>query len=184
MERSCADFDAGHREEALRIAVSLRVLFHDTKSSISLLTHLGIKDTVSVLSTFAPGYIEDKKTGMISASIPMWVSTITGDRVAPLDDTARRDFIPVKEWWTEVIMCMNSKMSRRDVVLAAANQDGGAHVDAAPAPKTRELVAGVGTVRTVANGTLSEQALDNHHFPLLRQIAHEVLSSPDLLKVC
>ncbi len=44
LERSCAAYDSGHQEEALRIAVSLRVLFHDTQhSSVSLLSHLGIK---------------------------------------------------------------------------------------------------------------------------------------------
>lgn len=179
LERSCAAFDTGHHEEALRIAVSLRVLFHDTKKSVSLLTHLGIKDRVSILSTFAPGYTENKESGMISVSMPVWVST-SGDRVAPLGDTDRSEFIAVKEWWTEVIMCMNSKMNRRDVALAAANQDGGAHVEASPDSKTNELVAGIGTFSCISKGMLSERILDNQHFPLLRQIAYEVLNSPDL----
>src|SRR6266545_3514326 len=37
LKRSCEDFDAGQHDEGLRIAVSLRVLFHDTSASTSLL---------------------------------------------------------------------------------------------------------------------------------------------------
>lgn len=43
LKRSCWLFDQGHEDEALRIATSLRVLFHDTDASTSLLTHLGMK---------------------------------------------------------------------------------------------------------------------------------------------
>ena len=40
LERSADAFDEGHREEALRIATALRVIFHNTPSSTSLLRHL------------------------------------------------------------------------------------------------------------------------------------------------
>jgi len=70
LKRSCEDFDAGQHDEGLRIAVSLRVLFHDTSASTSLLTHLGIRTTVKVLTTFEPGYTENKQTGVISVAVP------------------------------------------------------------------------------------------------------------------
>ena len=70
LERSCAAFEAGYTEEALRIAVTLRVLFHDTKSSTSLLTHLGLKSSASVLSTFEPGYKENKEDKTFTVTIP------------------------------------------------------------------------------------------------------------------
>jgi hypothetical protein len=38
--RSAADFDQGHREEAIRIATALRVIFHQTGRSTSLLQDL------------------------------------------------------------------------------------------------------------------------------------------------
>ena len=61
LKRSCLTYDSGHQEEALRIAVSLRVPFHDTKSSVSLLTHLGVKALARVLSTFEPGYTKIRR---------------------------------------------------------------------------------------------------------------------------
>ncbi len=47
LKKSAADFDAGDEDEALRMAVSLRVLFHETQGrrpSIPLLNHLDIWD--------------------------------------------------------------------------------------------------------------------------------------------
>src|SRR5262245_44528237 len=130
-------------DEGLRIAVSLRVLFHDTSASTSLLTHLGIRPTTKVLTTFDPGYTENKQSGLISIAVPFWVDS-SGARTPPLGDDGRHDFIPATEWWDEVVMATSHKFSRKDIILAAANQDGGAHVDARPSPKTRSLVQGVG----------------------------------------
>jgi len=181
LKRSCEDFDAGQHDEGLRIAVSLRVIFHDTPASTSLLTHLGIRATAKVLTTFEPGYTENKQTGVISVTVPFWVDS-TGARTPPLGDNERHDFILATEWWDEIVMATSHKFSRKDIVLAAANQDGGAHVDASPNPKTQSLVQGVGThTRIYPQGAVTRQ-LDNHHFYLLRQFAHEVLVSPDITK--
>ena len=79
-------------------------------------------------------------------------------------------------------MCIREKLTRKDIVLAAADQDGGAHVDAVPSRKAMELIEGVGTLTTISQGRVTRRLLDNHHFPLLRQFAHEVLSSPDINK--
>jgi hypothetical protein len=43
IERSAILFDEGRREEALRIATALRVIFHHTSHSTSLLRHLKAK---------------------------------------------------------------------------------------------------------------------------------------------
>jgi len=51
LEQSCARFDAGHEHEAKRIALSVRVLVHDTKWSTSLLALLGIKDEIEYVNT-------------------------------------------------------------------------------------------------------------------------------------
>jgi hypothetical protein len=45
IERSTRFFDEGHEEEALRLATTMRVLFHDTALSTSLLTHLSMRHT-------------------------------------------------------------------------------------------------------------------------------------------
>lgn len=182
LQRSCRDFDEGHSDEAVRIAVALRVLFHDTGKSRSLLTHLNIKNTATVLTTFEPGFSEDKKAGRVSIYIPMWVDQ-TGDRRPPLDSMGRHEFVSTMEWWEQVVMGSNQMPSRKAVVLSAANQDGGAHVDATPNEITQELRSGIGTFEIQKDGvTITKFDLVNHHFPLLRQFAYEVLNSPDIWK--
>ena len=179
LTRSCELYDSGHHEEAIRIAVTLRVLFHDTKSSTSLLTHLGIKDSVSVLSTFFVA--EEPPPGELLISIPMFV-TPEGVK-PPLEETERKDFIPVTQWWTEIIMRQDSNIARRDVILGAADQDGGAHVDANPSEKTLELIQGIGTFeQSIGGRVIRREVLDNHHFHLIRQFGYEVLNSPDIVQ--
>ena len=79
-----------------------------------------------------------------------------------------------------MISSWDIELTRKDIVLCAANQDGGAHVDATPDNKTKELVMGVGILRIVSNGNVTTHLLDNHHFPVLRQFAYEVLTSPGI----
>ena len=88
----------------------------------------GVLDSAKVLSTFEP----IKQTpGRLTASVPLWLSW-TGQREAPLGDSAWKEFIPVTQWWTQLVMTGKNDLSRKDIILAAANEDGGAHVDANP----------------------------------------------------
>src|SRR5438034_6791882 len=178
LKRSCRDFDTGHPGEGRRMAVSLRVLFHDTKRSTSLLTHLGIKGSVKLLSTFEIGHKRNDRPGVLPAFMPVWVES-TGNRNPPLGDSPRQDLIPVNDWWNEVIMNVNHTFSRKDVILSAANRDGGAHTIANPDRETQELIRGVGTVRILSGNEVRTIQLDNHHLYLIRQFSHEVLNSPD-----
>lgn len=179
LARSCASFDAGHTEEALRIAVTLRVLFHDTNNSTSLLTHLGLKSSALVLTTFVPGYRENKEDRTFSVSIPVFLNGL-GARSVPLGSARRHEFITASKWWDEIVAFTSDKVSRKDVVLAAANQDGGAHVDATPAKKTETMIRGFLTIKRLVEGKLIEQRINNDHFPLLQQFGYEVLNSPEL----
>ncbi len=43
LQNSCRLYDEGHFEEAIRLAVALRVMLHDTDKSTSLLNHLAAK---------------------------------------------------------------------------------------------------------------------------------------------
>jgi hypothetical protein len=50
LDRSARSFDDGHEDEALRLATTMRVLFHNTPLSTSLLKHLSMENT-TMLST-------------------------------------------------------------------------------------------------------------------------------------
>ncbi len=179
IERSCASYDVGHNAEALRIAVSLRVMFHDTNQSISLLKHLGVKDSVKLISTLSPEVHENQGTEQLLIHIPIM---LTSKGVSPpLGKLGNSRLLKVRDWWEEIIMLQKEAFSRRDIILSAANQDGGAHVDANPNKKTRELKQGVGIFSTSQEGVEKSIALTDHHLPLLRQIGYEVLSSEELV---
>jgi hypothetical protein len=71
--------------------------------------------------------------------------------------------------------------TRKDVVLSAANKDGGAHV-ANPDAKLKALQEGF-WIRTVthADGTTRTEPLADNHFRMLRRFAEELLTSKELL---
>lgn len=181
IKSSCKAYDAGEKIEALRIAVSLRVLFHDTKNSTSLLKHLGIKDTIQIYSTIGTGKNHEQLKGKRLISIPLMISPFGVS--APLGTPRKSTLCSSSDWWNEVVMVQDNQFSRKDIVLSAANQDGGAHVDSEPNEKTVELKAGIGTLTTFKTGSSVTEELTDHHFPLLRQFAHEILQSENLMAI-
>jgi hypothetical protein len=178
VRRSAEHYDEGVREEAIRIAVALRVLFHDTRASTSLLTHLGIKQSVKMLTIIPDAYVKIPGTNRVIARLTPAFSPETGF-ITSFEKLERNELVTVDAWWEQAVLCREDPLTRRDVVLSAANQDGGAHVDPNPSAKTQQLVAGVGSYQPA--GTTEEIPLDNVHFALLRQLAFEVLNSPGLI---
>lgn len=101
IENSSKLFDEGLEEEAQRIAVNIRILFHDTRKSESLLKQLLIKNDIFLLSS-ASQYV--------AANIVSYNGLIgmrsTGEYI-PLCNLA--DGIPNKwhffdDWWNELIV--------------------------------------------------------------------------------
>jgi hypothetical protein len=64
--------------------------------------------------------------------------------VPKLDSARTKNHVAVANWWRyETIYLMgNLKLNRRELVLAAVNKDGGAHVSHALDPKYEDLVNG------------------------------------------
>jgi hypothetical protein len=106
---------------------------------------------------------------------------ITSDGVKPPKNQWPAESILLSEqWWNERIWLEGEfALSRKDIVLSAANQDGGAHVDANPNANTRKIKIGP-SVTVKINGQPVENGFVNHHYPLVRQFAYEVLESKDL----
>ncbi|WP_267426300.1 hypothetical protein [Methylobacterium sp. GC_Met_2] len=160
LRRSCADFDKGESDEAIRISLAIRVLVHDTHQSTSLLKHLGIKDKLSyvdtgvyrdVLDPATQAWLDQEGKGAkLVASNPADVGLVEiGDAgngrigwFAPLrlgrflpgtpPDKAIRKFAKFSSWWNDPLVESSSRkcFSRSHLVLIMANQDGGGHVDA------------------------------------------------------
>jgi hypothetical protein len=187
IERSCQHFDAGDEAEAQRIATSLRVIFHQTDRSTSLLTHLGATG-ISMLSTacspVSPGTLT-APSNLASLVFRLTDEGRTFRSTVSLDNAPMKRFIPFADWWSIEIVCLTAgvRMTRRSLVLAVANEDGGAHVADTLKPDYAAIKSGAGLVMTFkpADGDPVEISLESHSVATLRQIGYEVLHSPDLV---
>lgn len=178
LETSCRSYDSGDREESIRIALVLRVLFHDTGKSISLLTHLGLKDTMQVLSTYPKP--EPNVKFLCITSFP----DDEGNLIPLLGQSYWKELTPAKEWWNQVIMSVGEVLSRKSIILAAANEDGGAHVAHDPSDAAKELIQGTWNYAVnLGGGDFDSKPVRNQHFSMIRQFAYEVLNSPDITNV-
>ena len=195
LRRSAEHYDAGDFSEAKRLALTLRILLHDAKKSKSLLTQLGLKDRLRFIDTagaIEPDRFEMLAGGRFRASIgiaiplaPIAWGSWKGFRfIARLDDH-RTNFnpLPFHTWWTSSVVAIppRFRLSRADLILGVANQDGGAHVDAS----LRDNFAGVARQRFILGSRRKPLSIatiqnpeskgpPNPSLPMIRQIAYEV----------
>ena len=170
LKRSADAYDRGDRDEAYRIAVAIVFLCSDTRRSVSVLQHLSAKN-VPLLSTvmagprnalffdgmnlltFGFGKMARRLLNLTAQAFGAWLASTIGGN--------------------EPIFAVNRvETSRKDVVLGAANQDGGAHVDHALDADYERLKEGLYTPSPGAAVDVPEPQLVS-----LRQMAFEVLNS-------
>jgi hypothetical protein len=188
LEVSCREYDAGNHDEAIRIATAIRVIFHHTKASVSILAHLAASGT-NVLST-AGKRASSHSDGFWPALIQMgwnletnvaWCNPTYGIR-----SSAHRT-IPATAWWDGEVVFVGSgkRLKRKQLVLYAADKDGGAHVDGSFPAEYQWLINGadVSTSIRLPDGSELQNILPNPHLAYLRQMGYEVLRSPELLKL-
>lgn len=138
LESSCQAYDAGNESEAKRLAVNLRILVHDTRSSVSLLTHLSVKDQLPFVDTASPD-APPEAIVFFDGGLCNIRKTLGGDsdtRFVPvLDFDPERNAQPrqcFEDWWETPALNdqEGNSFTRKDLVRAVADQDGGAHIDA------------------------------------------------------
>lgn len=172
LQRSVQLFDDGYHLEARRIAVILRILLHSRKYP-SLLKQMD-RDEMDFVDSAPP--FDPKNLiafhGLVSLSFSKWEVSYT----AKLDTDSPFALTPFAKWWKAIVFAdrQDWQMSRADVVLTAADQDGGAHVDGA-------LNADYAALRHEnALGWLTDHGIPPTGDPVyaaIRQIAHEVLKT-------
>jgi hypothetical protein len=181
LQRSCDAFDHGAEEEALRIATTLRVMFHETKTSTSLVSHLGFKKKKMLSSARGHNDWQDylKVQLDLSSEQPVKMLPMLGDRFREL---------AIDQWWGNetVFVHAKKKYSRRLIVLSAANRDGGTHVDRKLDKYYEVLAAGEYAFGLKGDMTFDgkpwfEQGVNhyahNAHLALIRQFGYETLVS-------
>ena len=175
LETSANSFDAGVEEEAMRLAVAIRVLVHETKSSHSLLGQMGknleFYDTSSDLdpqNVLAHGGLITILTG------PYQTRYVARLDNFPINAVKRIDF---DSWWNKSVFVdkQGRELTRKDLILTSANQDGGAHVDSSLEEKYANLSRN--GLDMIVNHGAGAKLLDKPERVAIRQIAHEVLKT-------
>lgn len=175
VQSSLSGYDAGNEAEAKRLAVHVRVLVHDTRNSVSLLSQLNLKGVLRFYDTATP-----RVRSATTSYVGLTATTIGGGppKYLPLLDTNPRNRrrVPFDDWWNSIVISDMERrtITRERVVLSLANQDGGAHVD----PELREVYAAVSR-----RGSLGRKKGDGKNWEdmlgaeraTMRQIAHEML---------
>ena len=172
---SAKSFDEGFEGESKRIATAIRVLVHDTKHSKSILSQLDLKDR-SFWNTCDPENYDNlvSHSGLVVNLMEKNGATYR----AFLDDGYHPPYeTPFDEWWNQVIFVDSAKrkLSRRDLVLTVANQDGGAHVDASLDKTYAELSRNNALGWVYQKDDEPQIEMKGPEKAALRQICHEVL---------
>jgi hypothetical protein len=180
MQESAISYDSGFESEAKRLAVVIRVLVHDTSQSTSLLTLLGRKR--QMLFYDSASKYDPRNPATSNCLTVMKLSATEAEYDAPLDDLSsgrdknrKRSF---DNWWERLIIYgdnKNNAFTRKDLVLAVANKEGGAHVD----PTLDQRYADLSRFNSLGwKLFVHGEEKDFNNTPILpsiRQIAHEVL---------
>lgn len=131
--KSAAAFDAGDHAEALRLATAVRTLSYDDGRGDSILTQIGAKPRMEWRSFHAPFALGVSEGASVFGS-SLHGTIYSGDgstRFGPLDFGPDGRQVSYEDWWAgePVVEFGEGHVSRRQLTLGLANQDGGAHVD-------------------------------------------------------
>jgi hypothetical protein len=183
LQNSSAAFDNGDRDEAIRIATTIRVMIHQTAQSTSLLTLLGGRDTIKLVTAVKPPPTTRGKK-ILAMFDGITTMGMTGLRPA-LKSAYYSQAVGVEDWWNQLVLVFGpeNRWTRRTIVLAAANKDGGAHVDPNISQEYRDLIDGLWTLTRQDSTRTTTQVMTDHQFIALGQFAYELLNSPELIEL-
>jgi hypothetical protein len=178
LELSSRSFDGGFEGEANRLAAAIRVLVHDTGSSKSLLGQLGQK-SIKFYETSIPRNPRNIMTysGLTAIELtPEGAKYVAVLDMLPPDSPPR--WVSFDEWWNRVIFVdqKGSETSRKDLILAVANKDGGAHLDPVLHGKYADLSRRNSLAWQFSSPT-GDIPLEGPEKAAVRQITHEILKS-------
>jgi hypothetical protein len=173
LESSCAAFDNGQEVEAKRIAVQLRILFHDTKNSKSLLGQLNMLN-----GTFVDTSTKPIAGSVVAHNSLAYVEVGAAVRYIPMLERVAVKNVTFMDWWNGVIFVDNNndELTRAKLVLTIANQDGGAHVDPA-LDKVYADLSRNNSLGLTKHSPAGEEPMPGPERAALRQIAYEALKS-------
>lgn len=179
---SSKSFDEGFEGEGKRLAVAIRVLVHDTSKSRSLLGLLKKKDMqfYDTATDFNPWNLLSSNC-LTAMRLRKTSNGAVAEYVPYLDmSPSKIEKVKFEEWWNKIIIVdkHHRQFTRKSLVLAVSNQDGGAHVDPSLDFSYAELSRLNSLSCYLINERCSTESIKNGpELPSIRQIAHEILKS-------
>lgn len=177
LETSANAFDTGREEEYKRLALAIRILVRDTSSSYSLLRQMGKNLKFHDTSPDLDSNNILPRSGLIAILVKKGEPD-QSHYIAILDDSPHTvKTIDFDSWWNKPVFVnqQGGKLTRKDLILTASDQDGGAHVDPS-LEKTYANISRKGLGWAVNHGAKGK-ILDKPERATIRQIAHEVLKT-------
>ena len=149
LDKSIKEFVSGDLAEGVRLAISMRVLVHETGSSKPLLgqltanyLQLEILDRKPVKhekgEKVPPG---TQRAVIMSVPISILMSD-AGVFLNPKLDVEAYEPSILGKWWNRPCLILPGLggLSRREIILGLADKEGGAHVDVNLSPRYRQLI--------------------------------------------
>jgi hypothetical protein len=180
LKSSANAYDNGFRGEAKRLAVTIRILVHNTKKSQSLLTQLQLKHLLFFDTAVA--YNPNNYFSYCGLAI-VTISPTEGGEFIPLclappgmPGVSSPKQIQFDSWWNAKVIVDQTRKeyTRRDLVLTVCDREGGAHVD----PKLDAAYLALTRDNTMGyryNIGHSDENVLGVELASVRQIAYEVL---------
>lgn len=174
-------YDDGWEGAAFLLAVSLRVLLHDTPKSVSLLAQVDLKDRLRFKDTAV--HIDPTNELSNPGLVMMELQAGSGARFVPplgdrLSPPRMHPDLLFGTWWTMPVTsdAEGHTWSRKTQVLQVANEEGGAHIDPLRDEDLRRLEEEntMGWAYTDPWVGAGQPMLNGPTLPSVRQIAYEV----------
>ncbi|WPC18749.1 hypothetical protein SIN07_06705 [Pediococcus inopinatus] len=174
IKSSVINFDNGNEKEARRIALALRILFHETARSKSIYNQIDGKLAFkSAANIYSPANLVSSWNLLALSMGPEGIKYIPN-----LDQQTRNFYMMFEDWWHEIIFDDKKNLfSRKDIILFVANKDGGAHLDPEIPEKYAQLEINNSLGFTDENGNKPQ---NNPIYQSIRVIAQEVMDSLEL----
>lgn len=176
LQSSAESFDNGIEVEAKRLANTLRLLLHETKTCRSLVGQIGQGDA-RFLSSLCPDSPGNQFT--YSGLTSMVVSPSIIKYIPHLDDipTEFLRLLSFEDWWNEIIIRDKKNVfTRKEIILHVADKDGGAHVDPKLEGDYAELSRNNSLGNFATHGSVTTPLM-RPELATVRQIAHEILKT-------
>lgn len=149
---------------------------HNTRSSHALLSQMNLLEQDFVDTSFT---VKNSSVIGRSSLVSMEIKPDGAHYIALLDASPESRLTSFAEWWDTPVFSdpAGNQMSRKQLVLTCANQDGGAHVDPSLDPIYAKVTKEnfLGWVKVDQSG--NEESMGDPSKEAIRQIAHETLKT-------